>query len=400
MINDANTPQRHLVFIGGSSEPGGLHIHTADIAQSCAALGCRVTILCTSTDYFSRLLARDGVAVKVIGPIDKRSWREWTSTWLSLSADRARPEIIFCCGHQGEIRIADLALARLFGAAVYTIVHRPWEGPWTFHISKGCYGRVSSKFLKRVVAVSNEIAANAADDFCIPARKIAVCLNWANPVFKVPTTAERERARQALGISPSTIVIAYLGRLAPEKRIDALLHAFAEVAAEVFSPLKLVLFGDGWKRQSLTEEAQALGIEESVHFFGWMTEPWSALRACDIFVLPSVVEGFPLALVEAMAMGCACLAHRLPSAMQLIESGRHGLLADLSDPRSFVAALRVLIGKRPTARTEMGLAAAARVATEYSRARRLSEVLCALGLTVDVAPEFRLRRLEFDVGRA
>jgi glycosyltransferase involved in cell wall biosynthesis len=218
-----------------------------------------------------------------------------------------RPDIVFCCGHQGQIRIADLVWARLFGAAVYTIVHRPWEGPWTFHISKGCYGRLSSKFLKRVVAVSNEIAASTTDDFCVPAQKIAVCLNWANPVFKVPTAAERKRAREELGISPSAIVIAYLGRLAPEKRIGALLQAFAEVAAEVSIALTLVLFGDGWKKQSLREEAQALGIEERVYFFGWMSEPWSALRACDIFVLPSVVEGFPLALVEAMATGCAFL---------------------------------------------------------------------------------------------
>jgi glycosyltransferase involved in cell wall biosynthesis len=235
-------------------------------------------------------------------------------------------------------------------------------------------------------------------DFHVPARKVSTCFNWVNPVFKVPTAAERDLARHALGIAPPDIVVAYLGRFAPEKRVDALLEAFADVTAGADVPVKLALFGDGWKRQTLVELTHALGLENRACFFGWASEPWRALAACDIFVLPSIVEGFPLALIEAMATGCACLAHPLPSALHLIESGTHGLLADLSVPRNFATALRSLIDCGPAERRRMGLAAATRVATDYSRARRLPKVLSALGLTVDVAPECRLRRLEFEAG--
>jgi glycosyltransferase involved in cell wall biosynthesis len=387
-----------LVFVGGTSEPGGLHVHTADIAQSCAALGCRVTILCTSINYFAQLLADDAVTIDAIRPLSEMGWQEWIRTWQGLSGEAVRPDIIFCCGHQGDTRIMDLAAAALFGRTVNTIVHRPFEESWNLRISKAVYGRLSSMFLTGVVAVSDEIASNVSHDFRVPAQKVSTCFNWANPIFRIPTAAERAEARQARGIDPAVILIGFLGRLSPQKRVDALLQAFAGIATDLDVPVRLGLFGDGWKRKALTELTHALRIEDRVCFFGWASAPWSALAACDIFVLPSVVEGFPLALIEAMATGCACLAHPMASAMRLIEDGTHGMLADLSDSRSFATALRALIDCGPAARAKMGHAAAERVATEYSRSKRLPSVLSALGIEADFLPEFRLKELEFKAG--
>jgi glycosyltransferase involved in cell wall biosynthesis len=381
-----------LVFIGGTSEPGGLHIHTADIAQSCAALGCRVTILCTSINYFAALLADDAVEIEITRPLGEMAWRDWIRMWRRISAPDDRPDIVFLCGKQGETRIVDLVAASFFGGAVYAIVHRPSEGTST--LRRALYGRLSAIFLTRVIAVSDEIAANLTHDFRIPTQKVSTCLNWANPKFTVPTPAERIEARQALGIAPATIVVAYLGRLAPEKRIDALLEAFASVTTNTDVPVKLALFGDGWKRQGLTQMTRGLGIEDQTLFFGWTEAPWFALAACDIFVLPSVVEGFPLALIEALAMGCISLAHPMSSTRQLIENGTHGKLADLSDPKTFAAALRELIECGPAVRSKIGLAAAKRMTIEFSRAERLPKVLSALGLPTRFAPEFRLRNLE------
>jgi glycosyltransferase involved in cell wall biosynthesis len=396
----AAAARRHLVFVGGTSEPGGLHIHTADIARSCADLGCRVTILCTSINYFASLLEDDAVAIEVIGPLDAMGPQDWLRILSRLGASALRPRIVFCCGSLGDIRIVDLAAAYQFGTAVYTIIHRPCEEPWRHCLSKTEYGRLSSEFLTGVVAVSEEIAASTTDEFGVPEHKVSTCLNWVSPTFKPPTPVEHIAARLALGIAPSEILIAFLGRLSPQKRVDALLQAFAGIATEFEAPVRLGLFGDGWKRKPLTELTQALGIENRVCFFGWVSAPWSILAACDIFVLPSVVEGFPLALMEAMATGCACLAHPMASTMRLIENGTHGMLADLSDSRSFATALRAFLECGPAARSRMGLAAAARVASEYSRARRLPKVLSALGLAADVVPEFCLRTLEFNVSPA
>ena len=390
--------RKHLIFVGGTSEPGGLHIHTADIAQACAALGCRVTILCTSVNYFAALIAGGSVAIEVIRPLKKLAWRDWVSTWRRLSRHGGRPDIVFLCGKQGEIRIIDLAAAWLFGGSVYAVVHRPNPGAWTFR--RVLYGGLSSFFLKRIIVVADEIAANLTHDFGVSRHKISICLNWFNPQFKVPMASERIEARQVLGIAPATILVVYLGRLAPEKRVEALLEAFASAAEDCKASVRLALVGDGWKRQSLKQMTHALGIEDRTCFLGWSSTPWSALAACDIFVLPSVVEGFPLALIEAQAMGCACLAHPMSSTRQLIESGIHGKLADLSDTKTFAAALRDLIECGPMVRSKMGMAAAKRMTVEYSRAERLPKVLSELGLPTKAVPAFRLGSLEFKAGSA
>jgi len=143
-----------------------------------------------------------------------------------------------------------------------------------------------------------------------------------------------------------------------------------------------------------------LGIGDRTLFFGWVDAPWLALAACDIFVLPSVIEGFPLALIEALATGCACLAHPMSSTKRLIENGTHGRLADLSDPKAFAAALRELIECAPSVRSKMGLAGAKRIRIEFSRAERLPKILSALDLPSESVPEFRLGKLDIQTSSA
>ena len=357
-----------------------------------------MTILCTSTNYFAQLLVDNSVAIEVVRPLNEMRWREWIRTWLRLFKEFINPEIVFCCGHQGDVHIRDLAAAWMFGSAVYAVVHRPLERPWSLHISNIVYGRIFSMLLTGVIAVSDEINKSCTRDFHMSPHKVSTCYNWSNPTFGIPSATERTEARQSLGIASTEVLIAFLGRLSPQKRIDALLQSFAAITPNSDFPIKLGLFGDGWKRTALTELTHTLQIEDRVCFFGWTSAPWCALAACDIFVLPSVVEGFPLALIEAMATGCACLAHPMASTELLIENGTHGVLADLSDTRSFATALQSLIACGPAARSKMGLAAAGRAASEYSRARRLPSVLAALGICAEFVPAFRLRTLEFKTG--
>jgi hypothetical protein len=79
----------------------------------------------------------------------------------------------------------------------------------------------------------------------------------------------------------------------------------------------------------------------------------------------------------------------------MIENGIHGKLADLSQLETFVAALRELIACGPSERARLGEAAADRMALEFSRPQRLPNVLCALDLPKQAAPEFRLKNLYF-----
>lgn len=116
--------RKHLVFVGGTSEPGGLHPVLCCPRLSRDHSVYERQLLCS----FDR---RGSVAIEVIRPLEKMAWREWVRTWRRLSA-HGRPDMVFLCGKQGEIRIIDLAAAWLFGGTVYAVVHRPDPGDWTF----------------------------------------------------------------------------------------------------------------------------------------------------------------------------------------------------------------------------------------------------------------------------
>ncbi len=388
---------RRMVFVGGTSEPGGLHIHTAEIAQACAALGCDVSIICPSVNHYEGLITHPGIDVRLVSPPGGTDPSGWFWHWRKLQLGSPRPDLIFCRGHFAESSLGELAAARAVARRIYTIDHRPWEGSWDRSVSKQIYGRESASLNRRSIMVSEEIATSAVTEFRMPRRKISVCLNWVHPQFQVPTETQRQAARAALGIEPAAVLVGYVGRLAPEKRVDMLLRAFRALAAKAPQELQLHIVGDGWKREELTRLSGELGIADRVHFRGWTTRPWEFLAACDVSVLPSLVEGFPLALMEAMASGCACLAHPMSSTERLIENGKSGVLADLSDPESFAAALAQLVTTTAQDRRRLGREAASRVEAEFSRKRRLPDLLSALDFVKPLLPDAVPRLLSFNV---
>lgn len=393
---DPAPASRHIIFVGGTSEPGGLHVHTADIAQACAALGLRVTIVCPSINYFDGLLHDDRVVVRCIAPPEDGSrWHQRIRWWRRIASGGPRPDIVICRGSLAETDVIDLVGAALSARRLFTIEHRPWEKDWPWRLSKAQYGALSNLLQRRAIGVSDEIEASAVDEFGFSPRKVRTCLNWVHPEFRAPGDQERRDARARLALDPSTVLIGYAGRLAPEKRLDVLLQAFAGLASAPGVRLELGLLGDGWKRKALAQLAADLGIADRVRFLGWSTTPSAIFRACDIFVLPSLVEGFPLALMEAMASACACVAHPMSSTERLIEDGRTGVLVDMTTPEGLATGITGLIARGEGERRRIGVAAAARIAAEFSRERRLPDMLAALDIEVSLLPAPGPRLLAF-----
>ena len=389
--------RRHLVFIGGTSEPGGVHIHMADVAQACADLGHRVTIVCTSVDFFSSLISSTHVKILCVPPLVGRSPSTWVSTWVRIVRACLGGDFIFCRGRFADTRLLDLVAARLFGRRVYTIEHRPWEGAWQSRLSMRVFGWISSLLIHRSIGVSSEIVESARRDFSFPDRKLALCRNWTSPGFRPPMGDEKAVARAAANVPPDKLVVGYVGRLAPEKRVDVLLRAFAQLPNDVDA--LLMIGGDGWKRQSLVDLAAELGLADRVRFTGWTRDPRSLLATCDVVVLPSLVEGFPLALMEALAVGCLCMAHPMASTRELIDDGYNGVLADLEDPRVFAAALLECLRMDRGTRQEIGKRAASKLGSGFSREARLPALLSALDCPVGTngLPPMRPRELLFEI---
>jgi glycosyltransferase involved in cell wall biosynthesis len=150
-----------------------------------------------------------------------------------------------------------------------------------------------------------------------------------------------------------------VGRLHPEKRIGLLLHAVARVPGA-----RLTLVGDGPERVAIETEAARLGVPLAImrHV---PNETLPALyRRCRVFAIPSIREGNPKALLEAMACGAACVGTATPGIVDLITSGIDGLLCDDS-PESLASAIMRLLSDEDL-RSRVGRAARAKVLARNS----------------------------------
>lgn len=188
--------------------------------------------------------------------------------------------------------------------------------------------------------------------------------------------------RAQWGIVPDAPVALFAGRLAREKNLDFLLEAFRRAAATV-PDAHLVLVGDGADAERLRRLAGDAVLSDHVHFAGAVSyqEIPAYYGAADLFVMPSVTEVRPLAILEAMAAGLPVLALDAPGAADTVTSGSDGVLAPY-DVDGFADAL-VHLFTMPEVRRRLG--GQARVtAGRYSfraTARRLAEIYEGLLLT-------------------
>ena len=129
-------------------------------------------------------------------------------------------------------------------------------------------------------------------------------------------------------------------RLAPEKGHPFLIHAL-KILRDNGHEIELRLGGDGPSRTQLVELTQQLGLSDRVHFLGHLSEDdiIGHLQASDLFVLPSFVEGIPVAAMEAMAIGVPVISTNIAGTSELIEDGRTGVLVRPSDAQALVNAI-------------------------------------------------------------
>ena len=180
----------------------------------------------------------------------------------------------------------------------------------------------------------------------------------------------RAAVRRRWGIPPGAPLLVFVGRLAREKNVGLLLSSLTALPSET----RLLLIGDGPERAPLEAQARQAGLGPRAVFAG--TQPPAAvaeaLAAADLFVFPSATETFGIAMIEAMASGCAVVAVRAPASSDLVRDGETGRLV-AADPAMFADAVRNLLAQ-PARRSAMGGAARA-AAADYDRARVTDRLL-------------------------
>ena len=198
----------------------------------------------------------------------------------------------------------------------------------------------------RIVAISDEMRDEVVRDGMKPGR-VATIENGID-LQRFAATPNVASARRDFGIPAGARVIGAVGRLSKEKG-HAVLLAAAKSLVGKFPDLCFMLVGDGPEREKLTQEVAALGLQKNVIFTGVCSDIPKALAAMDIFVLPSLTEGLPMALLEAMAAKKVIVATAVGSIPRVIRNQENGVTVPPNDTPAIAQALADLLRDPQTA---------------------------------------------------
>lgn len=218
----------------------------------------------------------------------------------------------------------------------------------------------------RYLPVSHDLAHRLQQRLHIPSRKMQVIYNGIPPeTFNRPcNSSQTARVDQTSG-RPIVLTVA---RLDKQKG-----HTFLLEAAALVPEAQFVLVGDGPERGALESQAAALGLRDRVQFLGYQSAVPELLAGCDFFVLPSLYEGLPLSIMEAMAAGKPVIATAIGGTDEVIVPDDTGLLVPPANAPALATAIQTLLADSALAR-RLALAGQARVTTMFSAAQMARQV--------------------------
>jgi len=236
--------------------------------------------------------------------------------------------------------------------------------------------RLLFKRIARIIAVSNGVREDIVKSNSIAIReKVVTVYNGINVEPFLDSKLTRKQARTRLGLPPKQgFVYGTVARLVETKGQKVLLRAFAKVY-ERYPDSWLVFAGAGRLESELSALATDLDIHERVVFLGFRTDIPEILKAYDVFVLPSIAEGLPGALLEAMASGIPVIASRVGGVPEILNSPDLGVMVSPSAVDELSMAMEQLCSMDDMRRNEVGKALRQRVLEKFTKEKMVSAMI-------------------------
>lgn len=171
--------------------------------------------------------------------------------------------------------------------------------------------------------------------------------------------------RQELDIPADKILVLFLARFTHQKQPLAMIRAFADVVRQQ-DGFKLLMVGDGELKPQAEELIRELKLENNILTLPFRQDVPAILAAADIYVLPSLWEGLPIGLLEAMSMGKVVIASKVDGTMEVLRDRQNGLLVDVEQLEKNIATAILETGNNQPLRTELGLQARATIDQQFN----------------------------------
>lgn len=367
--------QIDLCFFTDSLEPSGVGTHLALLLEGLDRRRYRATLVCPPTPAAQPLITRAAAAGVRVAPLTVRSAADADDYQALVALLRGTPVQVF----HNQIGIAweghwGTQAAREAGVpVVVSTEHLPYVLPIDHHTELKAQ---INRLVDRIITVSVEARhSHIASGIARPDQVVTIPNGIDAGAFPAPDATAQARLRSRLGLAPAAPIVGTVARMYEQKGHRYLLEAWPQVRAAV-PEAELVLVGDGPLRWELEQQAETLGIAGSVRFLGTREDVPALLGLFTVAVLPSLFEGLPLFVLEAMAAGRPVVGTRVCGASEAIADGETGLLVPARDPAALAAAITSLLCA-PAKAERMGQAGRVRLLRHY-QARRMVADTCAL----------------------
>jgi len=312
------------------------------------------------SDFFAPAIRAAGYEVCELGATGKHPWFSGTSKLLAIIRDY-QPDIIKTWLYDANI-IARLAHFWNSKIPVITTLHFPDYEPDMIRASN--WSPIKVEGLRQIdrlttrltnpyfAACSHYVKQSFQKQLNLADSQIKVIYNGTDPEQLKCEEGDAQRLRQDLEIPANGFIYLTVGRLVEQKNHALLLRVFPQVLARV-PQAYLVIVGTGALEQELKDLANTLGISRRVHFLGSRKDVGVCLEMADVFVFPTLAEGFGLALVEAMFKGLPCIGSNIEVLQEVVTNDKTGLLFNQKEPDELVAAMCKLFDE-PELRRRLG----------------------------------------------
>jgi glycosyltransferase involved in cell wall biosynthesis len=331
-------------------------------------------VVCTikEPDFFAPAIREAGYEIVDLGIEQKRPIFRAANAFRSVVA-KHRPDIVHTWLYDANVsaRLASLLRRRLpFVTSLQLPDYEPDAARFSNWNPVKVFGlRQIDKFtatLKRphFVPCSEFVKKSYQQYFGIPDERATVIYNSINPETLESRPGRAEEMRRSLGLPDDAFLILNVGRLDPQKNHPLMFEGLKRAAAAIPNGY-LLLAGAGPLEAKLKRDASEMGIGERVRFLGRREDVADLLGTADVFLFPSLFEGLPVALIEAMYKGLPVITSRSEVLSEVVDDGRTGLLVDPNSAHELENAL-VKLYSDPGLREKLGAAAHEEAITRFS----------------------------------
>jgi glycosyltransferase involved in cell wall biosynthesis len=276
-------------------------------------------------------------------------------------------QLIHC--HLPWAGIVGRMVGKMTGVPVVYTEHNKWE---RYHKLTYYLNKMSFANQEKVIAVSEDVANSIKKHYHKKRPDVQVVSNGINTdKYSVLQHSSRD-IRNELNIPAGSTVIGITCVFRKQKRLNVWLEV-AKALHEKHPDTFFVIVGDGILKKEIHQKASSLKMEKYLHFAGLQSETRPYLQAMDIFMMSSEFEGLPIALLEAMSMGCMPACTKAGGIPELVRDNTNGILVPVDDPLLLVERLSEYL-RQPGRIKLMGNVARETVVESFSMQKMVTEL--------------------------